>query len=191
MIEDDIRVWSKHVLEVPNTHLAGLPACPYAKQAWVNNKVSVIETDNVFVESLSNVDQVLSGTYDLLICASYELPDADEMNRWVQRMNETMAQRDAYFMCFHPDYGAEEAELDFLYEHEWESAIEDEYCMIFVQRLTDVDNKSVKLEKLGYYEAFNPDDYDNLVTKRRQLRKKYHGNETSCNAKEQEARSKD
>ena len=36
-------------------------------------------------------------------------------------------------MGFHPDYGAEDADLDFLYEHEWESAIEKEYAMMFIQ----------------------------------------------------------
>lgn len=186
MIADDIRSWSQDVLEVPNAHLNGLPACPYAKRAWLDNKVNVIETDNVYVEALSNLESVLDKTYDLLICASYELPDAEDMNRWVQLMNETLAQRNAYFMCFHPDYGAEDAELDFLYETDWESDIEEAYCMIFVQRLDDVDDKSKQLEKLGYYQAFNNDEYESLVLQRRKLRNQYHGNETSCNAKSKE-----
>lgn len=184
MIEDDIRAWSKHVLEVPNAHLAGLPACPYAKRAWIDNKVKVLESDDVLVEALSNVELVLNKTYDLLVCASYQLPDAEDMNRWVQKMNTLMAPNNAYFMCFHPDYGAEEADLDFLYDTDWESEVEDDYCMIFVQRLTDVDDKSRQLEKLGYYKAFNPDDYESLVVNRRHLRNKYHGDETSCNEKE-------
>lgn len=174
MIEDDIRNWSKHVLEVPNAHLNGLPACPYAKQAWIANKVKVIETDNVFVESLSNLSYVIDKTYDLLIAASYELPDADEMSDWVMQMNEAFACKNAYFMCFHPDYGAEEADLNFLYDTEWESEVATEYCMVFVQRLDDVDDKSKQLEKLGYYQAFNSDDYEFLVVKRRQLRERYY-----------------
>ena len=181
-IEHDIRDWSKYVLEVPNEHLGGLPACPYAKQAWLKNKVKVIETDTVFVSATDNMDCVLDKTYDLLICASYNLPSAHVMDAWVKTMNEVSASQNAYFMCFHPEYGAEEADLDFLYETDWESGIEQEYCMVFVQRLDDVDDKSKQLEKLGYYQAFNPDEYESLVLKRRQLRERYHnGNETSCN----------
>ena len=40
----DLRDWSKTVLEVPNDALKGLPACPYAREAWKQNKVNVIET---------------------------------------------------------------------------------------------------------------------------------------------------
>ena len=32
-IADDLREWSMNVLGVPNPHLDGLPACPYAKKA--------------------------------------------------------------------------------------------------------------------------------------------------------------
>ena len=38
-IEADIRNWSKNFLEVPSDKLNGLPPCPYAKDAWLKNKV--------------------------------------------------------------------------------------------------------------------------------------------------------
>lgn len=183
MLEQDIRNWSSYVLEVPNDNLNGLPACPYAKKAWKDNKVKVIETDDVYIEALSHVGLVLDKTYDLLVCASYQLPDAEDMNRWVTKMNSALASNNAYFMCFHPDYGAEEAELDFLYDTDWESSVEESYCMIFIQRLDHVDDKSKQLEKLGYYQAFNQNEYETLVLKRRQLRNKYHGDETKGNEK--------
>ena len=39
-VERDIRNWSHNFLEVPNEKLNGLPPCPYAKQAWLDNKVT-------------------------------------------------------------------------------------------------------------------------------------------------------
>ena len=39
-VEADIRKWSHEFLEVPNAKLNGLPPCPYAKQAWIDDKVS-------------------------------------------------------------------------------------------------------------------------------------------------------
>ena len=43
-IEKDLRSWSRKVLEVPNEALGGLPACPFAKKAWKQRKVNVVET---------------------------------------------------------------------------------------------------------------------------------------------------
>ena len=41
-------------------------------------------------------------------------------------------------MEFHPDYGAEDADLDFLYDNDWESSLDKPYCMIFIQDLEQV-----------------------------------------------------
>ena len=73
-------------------------------------------------------------------------------------------------MGFHPDYGAEDADLDFLYDHEWESAIEKEYAMMFIQSLSKVDDASLKLEKLGYYNVYPSEEYKTLVVDRRKRR---------------------
>ena len=80
-------------------------------------------------------------------------------------------------MGFHPEYGAEDAELDFLYEHDWESSIEEDYAMIFIQSLSQVDDASQGLEKLGYYNVYPEDEYKSLVLDRR-ARRQSNGNET-------------
>lgn len=185
-IEDDLRDWSRHVLEVPSPHLKGLPPCPYAKKAWLENKVEVIETqDDIVVTAVNNAYKTLGNTapLDLVVIASYEVPtDAHALQKSIEALNILGAKQDLYFMCFHPEYGAEEAELDFLYDTTWQSSIDQDYCMVFVQRLSNVDDKSRVLEKQGYYEAFPKEEYEQLVLQRRQLREKYqHGNETSCN----------
>jgi len=63
-----------------------------------------------------------------------------------------------------------DADLDFLYEHEWESAIEKEYAMMFIQSLSKVDDASLKLEKLGYYNVYPSEEYQTLVLDRRKRR---------------------
>ena len=40
-IKDDIRKWSRLNLEVPNQHLNGMPACPFAKKTWADKKVLI------------------------------------------------------------------------------------------------------------------------------------------------------
>ena len=37
----DVRKWSEHYLEIPNKHLGGFPACPFAKKTWKDNKVVI------------------------------------------------------------------------------------------------------------------------------------------------------
>ena len=104
-IADDLRSWSEHVLEVPSEHLNGLPPCPYARKAWLDNQVRVIETKDVLTSALLHRDLVK--THDLVVIASFNLPDAEKMERAIQEYNDKYAVDDLYFMLFHPEYGAE------------------------------------------------------------------------------------
>ena len=38
LIKKDVRKWSQHFLEIPNKHLGGFPACPFAKKTWDDKK---------------------------------------------------------------------------------------------------------------------------------------------------------
>ena len=169
MIKDDIRSWSREVLEVPNPELNGLPACPYAKQAWKQNKVNVVETDSL-VETVVKEADWFDNTYDLVIVASYNFPSIDFFDVYIDYFNDTYSENDLHIMGFHPDYGAEDADLDFLYNNDWESSVEDEYAMMFIQSLSKVDDASLQLEKMGYYNVYPEEEYKALVLERRQRR---------------------
>ncbi len=41
-IQKEIRRWSKEVLEIPSPHFNGVPPCPYARQAWAEDKVAIL-----------------------------------------------------------------------------------------------------------------------------------------------------
>ncbi len=45
-IKNDVRKWSEHFLEIPNKHLGGFPACPFAKKTWKDDKVLVHVKEN-------------------------------------------------------------------------------------------------------------------------------------------------
>lgn len=177
-IEDDLRSWSAEVLEVPNPSLGGIPACPFARKAWLDDKVTVVECEDIFKQTIIECGNFDMERSSLVVCASYNLPDADEMNNWAMSMNILAAKADLHLMVFHPDYGAEDAGLDFLYLHDWESSIEEPYCMIFVQSLSQVDDASLILEQQGYYDVYPENEYHELVIERRNRR---NGYETSCN----------
>jgi hypothetical protein len=169
-IEADIRKWSHDFLEVPNAKLNGLPPCPYAKQAWIDNKVKFSVNTGV-TELLKEVAEFESHEYDIVVWASELLPDMQYLDGFCDGVNEAMsiAGHDMHLMVFHPDYDAEDAGLDFLVE-DGVSDPDLEYCMVFVQKLSLLDDAALSLEKSGYYRSFPEDVYNSLVLDRRRLR---------------------
>jgi len=164
-IEADLRRWSREVLEVPSKHLNGFPPCPHARKAWLDDQVLVVETDYIYAETLGICDVFRDLNKKVVVVASYAIPDIDAFNSFVEGLNE--AYPELHCMQFHPEFGAEDAELDFLTDNDWESDIEAPYCMIFIQNLADVVESSDRLEELGYYKGYPDDEYEELVVKRK------------------------
>ena len=172
-IEQDIRTWSHDFLEVPNAKLNGLPPCPYAKQAWLDNKVTFsINTGTAgLIEEVRRFDR---HDYEIVIWANAMLPDVQYLDGLCDGINEmaAIAGQDLHLMVFHPDFTAEDAGLDFLLDED----VTDHdlvYCMVFIQKLSLLDDASLSLEKSGYYKHFPEEIYNNLILHRRELR---HGN---------------
>lgn len=164
-IKNDLRCWSYEVLEVPSEHLNGFPPCPYARKAWKDNQVLVAEVDYIYTETLHYCAVFSKLNKRLVVVASYAIPDIEAFSSFVEGLNE--AYPELHCMQFHPDFGAEDAELDFLTDNDWESDIEAPYCMIFIQNLADVVESSDRLEELGYYKGYPDDEYEELVVKRK------------------------
>lgn len=174
-IEADLRSWSREVLEVPSEHLKGMPPCPYAKQAWKQDKILVIESDNFEEDVARYCRDFYEFNKELIVIASYDIPDIDDLTAFTEELN--LQHPSLHCMQFHPDYGADDAELDFLTDNDWESSTDHEYSMVFIQDLALVVAASDRLERLGYYSAYPTDEYETLVVTRK--RRLTNGNETS------------
>ncbi len=169
-VEADIRKWSHDFLEIPNAKLNGLPPCPYAKQAWIDDKVSF--SINTGLEGLIKEVTIFElHDYDIVLWAKQYLPDMEYLDGYCDGINEAMsiAGKDMHLMVFHPDYDAEEAGLEVLND---EDATEEGlvYCMVFVQRLSTLDDAALSLEKSGYYKHWYEEVDKSLVLDRRELR---------------------
>ena len=46
-IKNDVRKWSEEFLEIPNKHLGGFPACPFAKKHGTITKLSLKQKENL------------------------------------------------------------------------------------------------------------------------------------------------
>jgi len=168
-VEADIREWSQSFLEVPSEALGGLAPCPYARTAFLNDKVKF--SINTGVGGLSlEVSAFQKHDYDIVIWADETLPEVGYLDGFCDAINKTMASSDMHLMMFHPDYPADDAGLDFLVDHSVSEASDLTYCMVFVQNLSKVDDASVCLEKTGYYSYFPEDVHNELVLERRKLR---------------------
>ena len=168
-VEADIREWSQNFLEVPSEALGGLAPCPYARTAFLNDKVKF--SINTGVGGLSlEVSAFKNNDYDIVIWADETLPEVGYLDGFCDAINRTMAASDMHLMMFHPDYPADDAGLDFLVDHSVSEDSDLTYCMVFVQNLSKVDDASVYLEKTGYYSYFPEDVHNELVLERRKLR---------------------
>ena len=117
-IIDDVRIWSKNFLEVPNLHLGGVPACPFAKKAWLDKKVWVaVKTKNsTYKKELNDCLKNLDFTKKeiLIFCDPYFSYSPDELHVATEDFNEWYNRKDFYFMSFHPSNPATEEEQKFL-----------------------------------------------------------------------------
>ena len=169
-IEQDIRNWSHNFLEIPNVKLNGLPPCPYAAKAWADNQVMF--SVNTGLEGLRAEIQIFdSHDYDIVVWADEDMPSMEYLDGFCDGMNEalSLAGIDLHLMVFHPEFDASDAGLDFL-EEDGITSSDLEYCMVFVQRLSVLDDAALSLEKSGYYKHFPDETYEALVLDRRRLR---------------------
>ena len=180
-IEQDLRSWSREVLEVPNDYLKGMLPCPYARKAWRDNKVLVIESSKFEEDVARYCQDFYEFDKELIVVGTYDIPDLEDLTEFTEGLNAQYPS--LHCMQFHPDYGADDAELDFLTDNDWESSSPYEYCMVFIQDLRLVVAASDRLEALGYYSAYPRDEYEELVVNRK--RRLDYGNEASSNEERQ------
>ena len=134
-------------------------------------KFATVKDAEAAVRKIKASNRSHNHKYDIVIWASEYLLNMEYLDGWCDGVNEAMsiAGQDMHLMVFHPDYDAKEAGLEFLVE---DDVTDDElvYCMVFVQKLSLLDDASLSLEKSGYYQHFPKDTYESLVVDRRRLR---------------------
>ena len=182
-IVQEILQWSSEALETPSPFFNNLPPCPYARKAWLDDKVAILfKYDDSYQVLYSCISQ-FDDTFDLAIIvdlANDKEPEAfheyfDSLNDFIAE--GTFIDKDIWLMGFHHD--------DELSEAAEATAIDPitdtEYSMIFVQRLSTLQEAADKLDKKGYYDSYDgeynaSDIWEKRVNLYRRLK---NGNETS------------
>ena len=183
-IIEDVRLWSKNYLEVSNVHLGGLPACPFARKAWTDNKVwiAVKTKHSTYKKELNDCLKNLDFTKKeiLIFCDPYYSYSPDELHLATEDYNEWYNRKDIYFMSFHPSNPATIEEQQFLVSPSAELLEDDtypehKYSMMLIQKFSQLQEASDKLHKQGYYSQWPKGYYRDVVVSREDKYKKING----------------
>jgi hypothetical protein len=147
-----MRDWILNDLSEPVAILNNFSKCPYAKTAYLENKVkfyeivSTIDIHNVIINWKNDTD-----------VAVIRLPDdvtGNDIVNLVDELNELYTIDDFVFLDDHTDN--EERMHDVVFNN-------GKYNVLFLQRKSKLDLATKKLEKLGYYENWTKEYYNEVV----------------------------
>jgi len=178
----EITQWSIDVLSEPSPHFNGLPPCPYARQAWVDDKVAIIFKYERNNQSLYNTLGQFDDNFDIAIIVDLSgHMKSDVFHEYLDDLNTVISNgmfidRDLWVMGFHPD----DDPSDFVEDVSFTPTIDVEYSMIFVQRLSKLQESADKLDKKGYYDTYDGEYNAKEIYARRETlyRRLKDGNET-------------
>jgi|TARA_Y100000114_G_scaffold61364_1_gene56280 hypothetical protein len=177
-IKEDVINWSKTILEPMNKHI-GFPACPFAAKWRKDNKVRIeVRMDRSKYEK--HLTQVIKSwnkkQHDIIIfCDPYwEQYDGVRFQQKIDFYNKTYNRRDIYFMGFHPSSPADPNEQEFLVDPTDEPVKHGdlEYSMMLCQKFKQLYEASCKLHKIGYYEKWPKQYYEEVVAERQRTYEK-------------------
>ena len=177
LIHEEIRLWSKHYLEVRNKLLNGLPACPFARKSWAQNivDIQIRNTDQGYTRDLHrHVKKLDFDKKELLIFCdvNYKQYSLNKFQGIVDNFNGRYNKKDIYFMGFHPYNPPNKEEQEFLLDPTGdvsdlpESKIE--FSMMLIQKFSQLYEASDRLHRMGYYNEWPTDYYHEVVSARQQ-----------------------
>ena len=138
-------------LTKPSPNNNEIPLCPFAKKAWQQKAVKVVNSKDIWTTVCKEVN--VFGSHKVVMCVD-ENPEytyseleagCDALNYWFASIK-----KDVWLLSYQTDR-----------------------AVVFIQPLSDLDNASITLEKLGYYTNYKQKDYNRLIKHRRDLRGVY------------------
>jgi hypothetical protein len=181
LIHEEIRLWSKHYLEVRNKHLNGLPACPFARKSWAQNKVDIQirNTDQGYTRDLHrHVKKLDFDKKELLIFCdtNFKQYSLNKFQSIIDNFNGRYNKKDVYFMGFHPYNPPNKEEQEFLLDPTGDASdlpeSKIEFSMMLIQKFSQLYEASDRLHRMGYYNEWPTDYYHEVVSSRQQQFKK-------------------
>lgn len=156
-IKEEIRDWSKEVLETED------PVCPFAKKTWETEKVNVVLSQCIHWTDLIDISKDFPKDKDVVIYCDLNMDvDAFHFDSRILMLNSYLQPHNLWVMGFHQDHEAKEV----VKQEHFEPHFEESYNMVFMQRLDELNKASERLQKIGYYNNWNVEDFQNILKRR-------------------------
>jgi hypothetical protein len=143
-------------IEVPNPKLGDWAPCPFARQARVNNNISIkfadiMELTPMIRESLD----ILESKEVVVVCFDHRLINPVELQAYVEGMNKTLLTMNFVILEDHPD------------SPEYINGVKMNFglCgLLVIQKLDKLNKASDQLREKGYYNNWSQQDLDSVVS---------------------------
>ena len=93
-IKEEIRSWSKEALEQVNPSFANLPPCPYAENAWIEDKVGIGFKMSPSFQDLTTILSTWDDKNDLVILVDLHfIQNREKFYQHIDGLNEGYRKR--------------------------------------------------------------------------------------------------
>jgi hypothetical protein len=154
-VKEQLNEWLIDFVEKPNPLLNNWAPCPYARQARINNMISVkfcqiSELTDVIRESLP----VLEHQDVVVICFDHLLIDPVSLQEYVESINKTLVPTNYVILEDHPDSPEYINGIKMNFGH----------CgLVILQKLNKLNSASDQLKDKGYYRTWSKENLDDVV----------------------------
>ena len=155
-IASKLITWMQEFLEVPNPKLGAWVPCPFARQARVNNNISikfasVAELTQAVHESIEE----LASKEVVVVCFDHNNINPVELQEYVGGMNKTLMLENYVILEDHP----------FAPEYINGVCMNFGHCgLLVIQKLDKLNKASDQLHEKGYYNHWTQQDLDSVVS---------------------------
>ena len=154
-IAEKLNKWMTSFVEVPNPKLGNWAPCPFARQARVNNNISIKfatipelrDVVNESIETLENKEVVV-------VCFNHKYISPIELQEFVHDMNEMLMPINYVILEDHPDTPEYINEVNMNFG---------ECGLLVIQKLDKLNKASEQLKGKGYYDVWSQKDLDDVV----------------------------
>lgn len=155
-IIEKLNKWMIEFIEVPNPKLGDWAPCPYARQARVNNNISIkFATISELTDVINESIETLSHKEVVIICFDHNFIDPVELQSYVEGMNKTLMPINYVILEDHP------------LSPEYINGVNMNFgsCgLLLMQKLDKLNSASDQLRDKGYYKHWSKEDLDSVVT---------------------------
>lgn len=165
-VRDEVRKWSKEVLENPRDSLGDWQVCPFARGAWEANATNIVVVDD-WRDVIKAIHEFIEGKSAITILVKMEPDDWDreEFLEDVRKLNKRWSKKNVFSLGLHP--WDENTFIAQATEEDPELGLHDEYVFVLLFRLDELNIASQSLEEDGYYKDWTPELYYEVLARRK------------------------